>query len=132
VPTPNAAPPPSGDRSGVASKSPAAGVITVATAQLCRTFSTNGGRWRCDPVGSSVAPGPLVFYTRVRSPRDTAVVHRWYRGNTLRQSVRLTTRANATEGYRTYSRQTVDEGEWRVEIKSADGSLLHEQRFAVR
>ena len=83
-------------------------------------------------MGSSVAPGPIVFYTRVRSPRDTAVVHRWYRGNTLRQSVRLTTRANATEGYRTYSRQTVDEGEWRVEIKSADDSLLHEQRFAVR
>jgi hypothetical protein len=135
-PPPIAAPPaPTAPRAGdpnVAAEKPVAGAITVATAQLCRTFSTNGGRWRCDPVGGSVAAGPLVFYTRVRSPRDTAVVHRWYRGNTLRQSVRLTTRANATEGYRTYSRQTVDEGEWRVEIRSADDSLLHEQRFAVR
>ena len=120
------------DRSVVPSRPPAAGALTLATAQLCRTFSTSGGRWRCDPVGSSVAPGPIVFYTRVKSPRDTAVVHRWYRGSTLRQSVRLTARANATEGYRTYSRQTVDDGDWRVEVRSADGTLLHEQRFAVR
>jgi len=123
---------PRGDDRNVATTAPASGAITVAEAQLCRTFSTSGGRWRCDPVGNSVAPGPLVFYTRVRSPRNTAVVHRWYRGDTLRRSARLTTRANATEGYRTYSRLTVDKGEWRVEIRSADGSLLQTQRFAVR
>jgi hypothetical protein len=58
-------------------------------------------------------------------------VHRWYRGDTLRQSVRLRIQANATEGYRTYSRQTVDDGDWRVEVNSADGRLLHEERFAV-
>jgi hypothetical protein len=83
-------------------------------------------------VGSSVPPGPLVLYTRIRSPRDTSVVHRWYRGDTLRQSKSLTIRANATEGFRTYSRQTVDNGDWRVEVRSADGAVLHEQRFAVR
>jgi hypothetical protein len=60
-------------------------------------------------------------------------VHRWYRGDTLRQSVKLTIRANATEGYRTYSRQTVDGGaNWRVEVSSATGDLLHKRRFAVR
>jgi hypothetical protein len=80
-----------------------------------------------------VAPGPIVLYTRVRSPRDTAVVHRWYREETVRSSVKLTIRANAAAGYRTYSRQTLDrEGEWRVEVASADGDLLHEQRFTVR
>jgi hypothetical protein len=79
-----------------------------------------------------VRPGPIVFYTRVRSARNAAVVHRWYRGRTLRQSVRLTTRASATEGYRTYSRQTVSQGDWTVEVRSADGTLLHEQKFAVR
>jgi len=79
-----------------------------------------------------VTPGPLVLYTRIKSPRDTVVVHRWYRGDTLRQSVSLTVRANATEGFRTYSRQTVNTGDWRVEVKSADGTVLHEQRFAVR
>ncbi len=74
----------------------------------------------------------MVFYTRVRSPRDTAVVHRWYRGDTLRQSVMLRIQANAAEGYRTYSRLSVDDGDWRLEVRSEDGNLLHEQRFAVR
>jgi len=73
-----------------------------------------------------------VFYTRVRSPRGGVIVHRWYRGDTLRQSVQLKIAANAKEGYRTYSRQTVDRGAWRVEIRSAAGDLLHEQRLAVR
>jgi hypothetical protein len=44
----------------------------------------------------------------------------------------LRIQANATEGYRTYSRLTVDNGNWRLEVRSADGNLLHEQRFAVR
>jgi hypothetical protein len=79
-----------------------------------------------------VAQGPIVLSTRVRSERDGSVIHRWYRGDTLRQSVRLTIRANWTAGYRTYSRQTVDTGDWRVEVRSASGELLHEQRFAVQ
>jgi hypothetical protein len=108
------------------------GDITLATAQLCETFAAGANSWRCDPAGDSVGSGPLVFYTRARSPRDTAVVHRWYRGETLRQSVKLMIKANATEGYRTYSRQTVDAGDWRVEVRSENGDLLHEQRFSVR
>jgi hypothetical protein len=79
-----------------------------------------------------VAPGPIVLYTRVRSPRDATIVHRWFRGDTLRQSVRLQVRANATEGYRTYSRQTVDAGNWRVEVRSTAGDLLHEQHLSVK
>jgi hypothetical protein len=107
--------------------------ITLITTQLCRTFSTSGASWQCDPAVDPVAPGPLVLYTRVSSPRDAVVVHRWYRGNTLRQSVKLTIRANASEGYRTYSRQTVDRGaDWRVEVSSAEGTLLHQQHFVVR
>ena len=107
--------------------------ITLATVQLCRTLSTSGRNWRCDPVGDAVAPGRITLYTRVRSTRTAVVVHRWYRGQTLRQSVELTILASATEGYRTYSRYAVDSGEdWRVEVRSAAGDLLHEQRFAVR
>jgi hypothetical protein len=109
------------------------GAMTLATVQLCRTFSTSGGNWQCDPAGDSVPAGPIVLYTRVRSPRDAVVVHLWYRGNTLRRSVRLEIRASATEGYRTYSRQTVKAGEaWRVEVRTAAGDLLHEQRLAVQ
>lgn len=119
--------------SDTAAPNPSSPPIALATVQLCRTFSTNGSRWQCDPAGDSVTAGPIVLYTRVKSNRDAAVVHRWYRGDALRQSVKLTTRANATEGYRTFSRQTVDAGsEWRVEVRSPDGNLLHEQRFAVR
>ncbi len=129
---PRTAAPRGNDRNVATKQPPAADGVIVATAQLCRTFSIGGGTWRCDQLGRSAAPGPVVYYTRVRSPRDTAVVHRWYRGDTLRQSVRLTIRANATEGFRTFSRQTVDSGEWRVEIRSTDGNLLHEERFAVR
>ncbi len=74
----------------------------------------------------------MVLYTRIKSTSDAVVVHRWYRGDVLRQSVRLTIRANASDGYRTYSRQTVDAGNWRVDVQSADGALLHEQSFSVR
>jgi hypothetical protein len=107
--------------------------ITLATVQLCRTFSASGTNWRCDPVDGAVSPRQLVLYTRVKSPRDTVVVHRWYRGQALRQSARLQVRANTNEGYRTFSRLTVDgTGDWRVEVRDADGDMLHEQRFTVR
>jgi len=112
---------------------PSSGAISLTAGQLCETFSTSREGWQCDPPGDPVARGPIVFYTRVRSPRDSEVVHRWYHEDMLRQTVRLRVRANASEGYRTYSRHTVDGvGDWRVEARSADGDLLHEQRFAVR
>jgi hypothetical protein len=107
-------------------------VVTLPTAELCQTFSTGGDAWRCDPAAAQVSPGPLVLYTRVRSASDGVVVHRWYRGDALQQSVKLTTLANQGPGYRTYSRQTVDGGEWRVEVRSATGDLLHERRVVVR
>jgi hypothetical protein len=123
------------DNRGVADSNPAAptrGALTLVAAELCRSFSTNGRNWRCERVDNSVAPGLLVLYTRVRSARADTVVHRWYHGGTLRQSIRLAIGANTGEGYRTYSRQTVKPGDWRVEVRSADGNLLNEQRFSVR
>ena len=123
------------DNEGVADRKAAAptrGAVTLVAAELCRNFSTNGRNWRCDRVDDAVAPGPLVLYTRVRSAHADTVVHRWYQGSTLRQSVRLAIGANTSEGYRTYSRQTVKPGDWRVEVRSADNNLLDEQRFSVR
>jgi hypothetical protein len=128
--------PPDDDRDVATDKPPPAalssGPISLTAAELCQTFSTTGGSWQCDPPGASVAPGPLVLYTRVRSARDAAVVHRWYREDMLRQALTLTVRANMSEGFRTYSRHTVNRGNWRVEVRNADGGLLHEQRFEVR
>ena len=80
-----------------------------------------------------MAPGSIVLYTRVKSSHDGVVIHRWYRGDTLRKSARLTILANATDGYRTYSRQTVKSGEdWRVEVRDTSDALLYEQRVSVR
>jgi hypothetical protein len=111
----------------------------VATAQLCKDFSTGGrgssGDWHCVPPTLPVGQGPLVFYTRLKSATPTTIQHRWYRDDRLRQAVELPIRANSTAGYRTYSRQTVDNrgaGNWRVELRTKDGVLLHEERFVVR
>ena len=112
----------------------------VAAAQLCRDLSTGGSRgssgdWHCVPPSLPVGPGSLFFYTRLKSPTVTTVEHRWYRGDRLRQVVELPILANTIDGYRTYSRNTVDNrgtGDWRVELRTKDGVLLHEERFVVR
>ena len=110
----------------------------VAGAQLCRDLSTAGrpgesGDWQCVPPSLPAGPGALYFYTRIKSRTDTTVQHRWYRGDRLRQEVKLRIRANTTSGYRTYSRTTVNApGDWRVELRTGAGALLHEERFVVR
>jgi hypothetical protein len=125
-------------RSSVAreSRAPASSapvVIMIAEAHLCRRLSTRD--WRCDQVSSPVEPGLLFFYTRVKASNNTTVEHRWYRDDRLRQSVELRVRASPESGYRTYTRQTVtaeNAGNWRVELRTKDGSLLYEERFVVR
>jgi len=107
--------------------------VTIAEAQLCRRLATRD--WRCDQVSSPVTPGLLFFYTRVNASNSTTVEHRWYRDDRLSQSVELRIQASPGTGYRTYSRRTVsaeNAGNWRVEVRSKDGSLLHEERFVVR
>jgi len=112
----------------------------VAAALICTTLATRGegGRpasWRCEPAKTPAPAGPLSFYTRIKSPRDTTVRHLWYQGDQLRQSVELQVRASPTEGYRTFSRFTVSSAagsNWRVELRTDKGVLLHEERIAVR
>lgn len=110
----------------------------IAAARLCRDLVTRSSRgssgdWQCAPASPPVSRGSLFFYTRVKSATDTTVEHRWYRGGQLRHSVRRAIRANASSGYRTYSRYTVNNsGEWKVELRTRDGDLLHEERFMVR
>jgi hypothetical protein len=123
-----------GASSTVASDAP-----SVANAQLCKgaSFSAStgaAGDWRCDPAGETVGAGPLVFYTRLKSSNDTTVQHRWYNGDRLQQQVELRVRANPVMGYRTYSRRSVNDrspGDWKVELRAKDGTLLHEERFVV-
>ena len=106
---------------------------TLVSAQLCRSIQT-AGEWRCTPANGEVAPGLVVFYTRLKAPADTAVEHRWYRGDRLQQKMTLRIRANPGEGYRTYSRATVAAGAggaWKVELRAMNGTVLHEEHFTV-
>jgi hypothetical protein len=108
-----------------------AAMPTVVTAQLCTTLRA----WRCEAAGSQGPPGPMFFYTRLKSATATTIEHRWYQGDRLRRAVRLRIEANPGTGYRTYSRNTIGSeraGDWRVELRSADGTMLHEERFTVR
>ncbi len=112
--------------------------IEVARAGMCRTLTTKssvGPDWPCETAGQTVRPGTLAFYTRLRSAEPATVEHRWYRGQTLEQRVELRIAGNDSTGYRTYSRHTIGPdraGEWRVELRSEDDVLLHEERFEVR
>jgi hypothetical protein len=106
--------------------------VSLVEARLCRTLSSN---WQCMPATSPAQPGPLVFYTRVKSASDTAVQHRWYQNGTLRRSAELNVAANMGAGYRTYSRITVSadrRGDWTIEVRDDGGALLHEERFVIQ
>ena len=108
-----------------------AAMPTVVTAQLCTALRV----WRCEAADSQVPPGPMFFYTQVKSATATTIEHRWYQGDRLRQAVQLRIQPNPGAGYRTYSRHTISServGDWRVELRSADGAVLHEERFTVR
>jgi hypothetical protein len=122
-----------GDATGARSATPTqpAETPTLVTAQLCSALS----QWRCEPAANEASPGTMFFYTQLRSATATTVEHRWYQGDRLRQAVPLRLQANPAAGYRTYSRTTISSeraGDWRVELRSADGTLLHEERFTVR
>lgn len=109
--------------------------IRVLEAMVCQSLSTGGTEWKCAAPSSPAAPGRLSFYTRVAASEDVRVRHRWYHGDRLVQDVGLTVRASPGAGFRTFSRQTVSAlggGEWRVEVRTADGALLREERIVVR
>jgi hypothetical protein len=107
--------------------------VTVADARLCRNLSTTD--WRCSSVTTPAAPGTFFFYTRLKSARETTVQHRWYYKGSLVQNMTRRVGVNEGAGYRTYSRHTIvapRTGDWRVELRTAGGALLREERFVVR
>jgi hypothetical protein len=105
--------------------------LTVVKARLCAEIED----FACDPPDRPVPPGPLFFYTQVKSASATSIEHRWYRDNQLYQSIQLRIQASPRDGYRTFSRAIMtgeSAGDWRVELRTEGGVLLHEERFAVR
>jgi hypothetical protein len=110
--------------------------VTVLNAQLCRALERTGSPdWQCTPATDEGPPGTFTFYTRLLTTTATIVEHRWYRNDRVHQSMRLRVSASPGAGYRTFSVTTVSPeraGEWKVELRAADGSVLHETRFFVR
>jgi hypothetical protein len=105
--------------------------LTVVKARLCADLED----FACDPPDRPVPPGPLFFYTQVKSTSATTIQHRWYRDNRLYQAVQLRVQPSPRDGYRTFSRSMMtgeSAGNWRVELRTDDGVLLHEERFSVR
>jgi len=117
--------------SAIPTSARSAALPTVVTAQLCTALRA----WQCEAAGDQVPAGTMFFYTQLKSATATTIEHRWYQGDSLRHSVQLRIQANPGAGYRTYSRNTISRervGDWRVELRSADGAVLREERFTVR
>jgi len=116
---------------GIPARTPTPAPLTLVRAQLCATLD----EWLCDPADVPVPAGPLFFFTQVKSDHDTMIQHRWYRDDHLAQSVDLPILASQSVGYRSFSRLTMDKesaGSWRIELRTQDGALLHEEKFSVR
>jgi hypothetical protein len=106
--------------------------LTVESS-LCERLNRGGGGWRCDPLPAGGDSDAVYYYTRVKSPRDATIRHRWtYQGKPV-QTVSLQVRANAREGFRTFSHQRVAgrPGQWEVAVLSADGTVVETRQFSV-
>jgi hypothetical protein len=110
--------------------------VSVMTAQLCSALEKRGSPdWQCAPVTGDPQPGTYIFYTRLLTNVDTTVEHRWYRGEREHQVRRLRVAASPGTGYRTFSSNTVSAeraGNWKVELRAADGTVLREEHFVIR
>jgi hypothetical protein len=109
--------------------------LRVAEAGLCAELSIGQGPWHCEPTRDTVRGGSVYYYTRVASPRDELIRHRWTRDGRLVQMVVLRILTNPADGYRTFSRQSgplLEAGTWRVALLTPDGRVLDETEFTVR
>lgn len=144
APVPLPAPAPTTDRRSVDNRAPidveppvarapvsSGSSVSVVTAQLCRALI----EYQCTPATTPTDATQLFFYTRLRSPVDTTIEHRWYFDGKLLRTVPLRILANQGPGYRTFSRNTISgerTGSWRLELRAPDGTVLHEERVEVK
>ena len=110
--------------------------VTVLKAQLCSGIEKIGSPdWQCAPASGELPPGTYMFYTRLLTTSETRVEHRWYRDGRVHQTMRLRVSASPGSGYRTFSATTISPeraGEWKVELRTLDGTVLDEKSFLVR
>ena len=114
---------------------PGASPLRVAEAGLCAELAIGQGPWRCEPTRDRARGDSVYYYTRVATPRDDLIRHRWTRDGRLVQMVVLRILRNPGEGYRTFSRQSgplLEAGTWQVALLAPDGRVLDETEFTVR
>ncbi len=137
VTAPSPAPAPARvERQGSPARIATAEPVSVLNAQLCKTLARRGSPdWQCTSPGADLKPGTFYFYTRLLTSANTTIEHRWYRGERVHQVMKLRVAPTPGSGYRTFSSNTVSAeraGEWKVELRAADGTVLQEQRFVIR
>ena len=124
------------DRPNPPESSIASASVSVLNAQLCSALEKRGSPdWQCAPVNGDPPAGTYILYTRLLTNADTTVEHRWYRGERVQQVRRLRVAASPGRGYRTFSSNTISPeraGDWKVELRGADGTVLWEERFVIR
>jgi Protein of unknown function (DUF2914)/Tetratricopeptide repeat len=110
--------------------------VTVLNARLCSALEKRGSPdWQCASASGDLKPGTYTFYTRLQTNANTTVEHRWYRDARVHQVMRLRVTANPSGGFRTFSSNTISPeraGDWKVELRDAEGTLLQEEHFVVR
>jgi hypothetical protein len=106
----------------------------TADGDVCASLTRTGNPWRCAPLGDRSSIDAVYYYTRVRSPRDVVVRHRWTYAGTVIRTVDLRVSANNAPGFRTFSRQRTGgrRGQWEVALLAPDGTVVDSQSFAVK
>jgi Protein of unknown function (DUF2914) len=136
TPVPPAAPEPTVTSTPRREPANADASVTVLKAQLCSGLEKTGSPdWQCAPASGELPPGTYMFYTRLLTTSETRVEHRWYRNNRVHQVMTLRVSPSPGSGYRTFSATTISPeraGEWKVELRSADGTVLQDEHFVVR
>jgi len=124
------------ERSNAPETSSTPASVTVLNAQLCSALEKSGSPdWQCAPMKGDPQPATYMLYTRLLANAETTVEHRWYRGESLQQVRRLRVTASPGRGYRTFSSNTISPeraGDWKVELRGADGAVLWEAHFVIR
>jgi Protein of unknown function (DUF2914)/Tetratricopeptide repeat len=109
--------------------------VTVLNARLCRTITKQGSPdWKCTPAEGDLRPGNYFFYTRLLATSNTKVEHRWYLDGRQQKVIPLSITASPGVGYRTISSTNISAdrpGNWRVEVRAADGTVLQEHAFVI-
>jgi predicted lipid-binding transport protein (Tim44 family) len=90
-----------------------------------------------EPVGADTAfadtVGQVYCFTQISGAGDaTDISHVWYLNGEEKASVNLSVQGKT---WRTWSSKTIPKewaGNWRVEVKSADGNVLMSKEFVVR